>query len=107
MTKRHAIRSGRIRRCTDEIRVTQLVKTLKKLQRLCIAALFSQSLKPFQPCGACNFLSRAFMVPSCSRTQEKAARAGKVQLERLAVYHRNKFESCIPNIFAFHYPRKL
>jgi hypothetical protein len=44
---------------------------------------------------------RFLIVPSCSRLQEKAVKAAKVRPERPAIYHRNKFESCIRDIFAF------
>src|SRR5882757_1837787 len=44
---------------------------------------------------------RFLIVPSCSRLQEKAVKAAKVRPERPAIYHRNKFGSCIRDIFAF------
>src|SRR5437762_4699190 len=38
------------------------------------------------------------IVPSWFRLQEKAVKAAKVRPELPAIYRRNKFESCIPDI---------
>src|SRR2546430_6473028 len=46
-------------------------------------------------------IKRFLIVPSCSRLQEKAVKAAKARPERPAIYHRNKFGSCIRDIFAF------
>src|SRR5438046_5820580 len=43
------------------------------------------------------------IVPSWFRLQEKAVKAAKVRPEPPAIYRRNKFESYIPDIFAFQY----
>ena len=45
------------------------------------------------------------MVPSYSPTREKAAKAAKVRPEQPAIYRRNEFGFCNPNIFAFRYLR--
>jgi hypothetical protein len=50
-------------------------------------------------------MGHGFIVPSCFRPQEKAAKAAKVRPERPVIYHRNKFGSCIQDIFAFRYLR--
>jgi hypothetical protein len=41
------------------------------------------------------------MAQSRSRKQEKVVKGATVRPELLAVYRRNKFESCNPDIFVF------
>ena len=48
-----------------------------------------------------GMMGHGFMAPSCSRLQEKVAKAVTARPERPAIYHRNKFGSDIRDIFAF------
>src|SRR5437763_17186609 len=66
---------------------------------------------PFALYRSRSLSSRAHHIPKChglivtswSRLQEKAVKAAQIPPEPTAIYRRNKFESCIPDIFAFQY----
>src|SRR5437763_16492437 len=53
-----------------------------------------------------GLMGHSFIAPSGFRLQEKAVKAAKVRPEPPAVRRRNKFESYIPDIFAFQHLRR-